>query len=287
MSSIRLFLIYILLPLSVTLLSDCTQPEQASSQAPSEDKVDTVIFTPYSSLPNKYRAFHSPRAINRLAEMENEYFRAYPSGLSRYYGTVWREHAEAGVENWYERYRSQLGEKGDSMHCTIYAVEALKAGLGEGFENLEQSHRRIWNQREHAGWSIGYLLVTEWDWQAYLVLDSTSEEFDHCLRAFRRNSSYPVWRQPDIPLEACLIRGKDDAHIQALLAENEFGWGFSRQGIHTWITRFEELKECNWMGAPGEEYEFSSAPLFLKTPFMEYEDYASHVLIFPPRSTAD
>lgn len=128
------------------------------------------------------------------------------------------------------------------------------------------------------------MLVREWGWSAYLVLDSLSEEFDHCLRAYERNQSYPVWRQPDIPLEDVFILGQEEAEIQALLEAHEFGWGFSQQGIHTWITRFDTLKECNWWGAPAAQLDQSgSAPLFLKTAFLEYRDYASHVLIFPPK----
>lgn len=270
-------------------LSSCNNFSPSNQEAKNESLLDTIVFTEYSHHVNTYSNFQSPVAINRIAQIENEYFRQYQDSISQYYGTVWREQVESPSmnENLYAQYKDELGSKGDSMHCTVYAVEALKAGFGDEFEELETSHRRIWRSREHAGWSLGYLLVNEWKWQAYLVIDEESEEYGHCKRAYNRNKSYPVWRQPDIPLKKMLIRGKDDAEILELLQANEFGWGFSHQGIHTWITRFEELKECNWLGAPGKKYEMWASPLFLKTPFLEYDDYASHVIIFPPKKNGN
>ena len=50
------------------------------------------------------------------------------------------------------------------------------------------------------------------------------------------------------------ILDKDDEKINELLSQNEFGWGFSNQGIHNWITRFTTLKECMWDGAPCKKY---------------------------------
>ena len=88
-------------------------------------------------------------------------------------------------------------------------------------------------------------------------------------------------------MEALYIRGENDSLITKLLAENEFGWGFSHQDIHTWITRFNELKECDWTGAPGKKYEVSGSPLFRSTPFLNFHDYASHVVIFPPKANKD
>lgn len=242
-------------------------------------------FAQISSGPNEALNFDAPAAINAVVEIENPYFAHYDDSLSPYYGTVWREQLEQGSNGrlWFDRYRKRLSQKPDSMHCTIYAVKALKAGMGEDFVRLQQAHQQIWGNREHAGWSIGYLLVRDWGWKAYHILDSTSTEFAQCQRAFRRNQKYPVWRQPDIPLEAQYIRGKDDSLIVSLLKQHEFGWGFSDQGYHTWITRREVLKECNWLGAPGREMEFgSNLPLFLKRPFMKYFDYHSHVVILPP-----
>jgi hypothetical protein len=253
-----------------------------------ETEPDTIVYTIYSQLPNHNVNFNSPAAINRIAQIENEHFRKTESGTSPYYGTVWREWAEldsSASENGslFDQYLARVGGKADSMHCTIYAVEGLKAGLGEHFATLEKSHLRVWKEHEHAGWSIAWLLVKEWNWKAYLVLDSNSAEFTQCERAFRRKGAYPVWKQPDIPLEALYIRGKDDSLIVKVLDKNEFGWGFSHQGIHTWITRFRQLKECVWAGAPGREYDLFEIPLFSETPFLNYYAYGSHVLVFPPK----
>ena len=264
-----------------------SQPEQTTTM---QYLQDTTVYTAYSNLPNEYVGFNSPKAINEIAEMENAYFRNYNSGISKWYGTVWRESVETDTftndeQDLFQTYSNHLACKADSMHCTIYAVKALSAGLPEeSFAQLEQSHKRIWGNREHAGWSIGYLLVKELNWQAYLVMDPESVEYDQCLRAFRRSGKYPVWRQPDIPLEAVYIRGEQDEQIDSLLSQNEFGWGFSHQGIHTWITRFNELKECNWLGAPCAQYEYYDMPLFNSIPFIEYWSYQSHVLIFPPKA---
>ncbi|MFK7920454.1 MAG: hypothetical protein AB8H47_00780 [Bacteroidia bacterium] len=235
--------------------------------------------------PNSYLSFDSPKAINAIVEMENQYFAAFDDSVSPFYGTLWREYLEADSigKAKYERYRRLVNEAADSMHCTIYAVKALEAGMGDDFEKLEKSHRQIWGNREHAGWSIGYLLVRDWGWKAYLIIDAKSPEFEHCQNAFNARKVYPVWRQPDIPLEAMYIRGEQDSLISALLSQHEFGWGFSDQGYHTWITRFETLKECNWLGAPGAEFAYpATKPLFLRTAFLDYHDYYSHVLIVPP-----
>lgn len=276
-----------IVPALIAMISACGLPNAGEVNHDGRMVSDTVVYTAYSDRPNPYRNFNSPAAINRIAQIENQHFRDYASGLSRYYGTVWREWAELDSTatrdgSLYDHYLRKLGGKADSMHCTIYAVEALMAGFGKRFDTLEKSHRRVWKEREHAGWSIAYLLVEEWNWKAYLVLDSNSAEFAQCSSAFRRQTSYPVWKQPDIPLEGMFIRGIDDSLIVQLLDGNEFGWGFSHQGIHTWITRFRNLKECNWGAAPGMEFELFSGALFKETPFLDYHDYASHVIVFPP-----
>jgi len=257
-----------------------------------EEKVQ--IFTQYSSLINKSIGFNDRKAINCLAEIDNEYFSKRAKGkASRYYGTEWRKGrrilvGESGL-NRFEEYRRKLNMEGfepDSMHCTIYAYESLKAGLGEeNLAKLEENHRIIWKNRENAGWSVGYLLVRDFNWKAYLVIDEQSKEYAHCMKGYEKAKSYPVWRQPDIPLEAIYILGRDDEKVESLLQENEYGWGFSEQGIHTWVTRFDVLKECNWSGSPLEEGDLYSGekPLFIETRFLDYTDYQSHILIFPEK----
>ncbi|MCB9234202.1 MAG: hypothetical protein H6581_21275 [Bacteroidia bacterium] len=256
---------------------------------------DRTVYTPYSEGPNAYLNFDAPRAINALAKMENHYFRHYTRGISPFYGTVWREYAELdslpGLQkSRFDSYRdrlTQLGMRPDSMHCTLYAVRALEAGMGANWKVLEAAHRSIWKEREHAGWSLGYLLVRDFGWRAFLLIDRDSREFDHCLRAWQGRKTYPVWRQPEIPLSGFYIRGENDSAFYKLLAQNEFGWGFSEQGIHTWITRFGELKECNWQGAPGQIYaqqpSWVDQHLFLTIPIQHYQRYLSHVVIFAPR----
>lgn len=249
------------------------------------------IYTKTSPLANQYQGFDSPKAINRIAQIENDYFNDfYNDKVSQYYGTIWREQIDDNsADSIYEKYRSKVleqGEQPDSLHCTLYAYEGLKAGLDSGtLVQLEKYHKEIWKDREIAGWSIGYILVKYMNWKAYLFLDPNSHEYKQCMKSFQKNKTYPVWRQPAIPLEDLYLIGEENNAIQTLLKEHEFSWGFSDQGYHTWITRFNVLKECNWVGAPANSsYEWgSNIPLFIATPFADYHDYQSHVLVFPPK----
>lgn len=257
---------------------------------------DTVVYTAYSHLPNTYAGFHSPNAINALAKMENAFFRNYNGAGAGFYGTVWRSYAEqdSSLENagsLFERFADAAKADHipiDSMHCTIYAVRALQAGLGPRFDTLETKHKQVYQGHEHAGWSIGYLLVRDFGWNAWLFIRRDSPEFAACNRAWKATKTYPVWRQPDITLAGMYIQGEQDSLILARLQENEFGWGFSHQGIHTWITRFDTLKECNWIGAPARRFEhqdlFLQDQLFAQKPFQQFDRYKSHVIIFPPKA---
>ncbi len=242
-------------------------------------EVDKIIYTSYSNNKSDTTGFSSYNAINRIADIENEYFNAFETGYSKYYGTKWFD-----LGNRYAHISDSLCMQTDSMHCTIYAIEALKAGFGENsFDTLVGLHKGIWKDREYAGWSIGYLLVTKHKWKAYLILDSVSPEFDQCVRHFKKYKSYPVWKQPDIPLDNMFILGRDSKNVDSLLNRYEFGWGFSYQGYHTWITRYNVLKECNWNGSPSALLDDGlHSKLFLKTNFLDYHDYGSHVVIFPP-----
>lgn len=262
-----------------------------------ESEVDRPLeredHTKYSDSKDAYLNFNSSAAINKIADIENEYFDSWEDSVSRYYGTVWRQKAEGlslnGSTSQYENYLAELSRnsiKPDSLHCTLYAYEGLKAGLtNDQLVKLEDEHREIWKAREIAGWSIGYLLVKHFDWQAFLIIDRNSNEYDHCLKSFEVNRTYPVWQQPNIPLKQVFITGKDDSLITDLLSQYEFGWGFSDQGYHTWITRYDELKECNWLGAPSAKYQASEyeKPLFLATKFIDFSDYGSHVIVLPRR----
>ena len=269
----------------------CDHEQSQPNESPDTGPAPQQVYTTDSQVANAYRDFDAPCAINQAAAMENEYFHHFQTDQSRYYGTMWaldamRIYAPGDSCSTYERYLQRCEEAGiipDSLHCTHYAIAVLKAGMGEKFETLVRSHRRIWGDREYAGWSVGYLLVKEFAWEAWLIIEPHAEEYTHCLRSWRRNQSYPVWKQPDIPLQGILIRGEQDSLVLDLLRQNQFAWGFSYQGIHTWFTRFTRLKECNWSGAPASRYATDEKRLFITTEFMSYHDYASHVVIFPPK----
>jgi len=245
--------------------------------------------TKYSELENEYLNFNSPKAINHIAKIENNYFKDYEQGYSNYYGTVWRDLAEKRMINdslsYYDFYKTQLKVKPDSLHCTLYAYEGLKAGFNsERLDKITKLHKKIWRKREIAGWSIGYILVKHFNWKAYHIISENAEQFKYYNKIFLRSKTYPVWKQPAIPVEEQLIIEKDTEKITELLENNEFGWGFSDQGIHTWITRFAVLKECNWSGAPSSKVDiYKIKPLFINTPFLRYFDYNSHIVIYPPK----
>ncbi len=250
-----------------------------------------VLYTPQATTAEsaiRYQDFSASDAINSIAAIENEYFNDINLGrVSKYYGTIWRQRAEAS--GLYTGYITDLEKRGldtDSMHCTLYAFDGLSEGFSiDDLSLLMEQHRKIWKDREIAGWSLGYLLVKYWDWKAYLVLDESSHEYEHCLKAFEKSKEYPVWKQPNIPLTHLYIRGKDDEAISELLKEHPFAWGFSDQGYHTWITRFSQLKECNWAGSPANpSFGYgNNTILFIETPFLEYNDYQSHVIVVPPK----
>ena len=92
-----------------------------------------------------------------------------------------------------------------------------------------------------------------------------------------------MWKQPNIPIEKVLDFDEEQIQIDSLLNQNEFGWGFSYQGWHTWLTRFNKLKECNWAGSPFHQY--SNMPLFYETKFTHYYAYNSHIVVFPPKKS--
>ncbi len=260
---------------------------------PPKEEYKYKTYTPKSELENHYIGFNSPNAINRIAEIENAYFNDSKTGFSKFYGTVWKEYA---MENYtdedsiqiFDYYQSKMQEKDEniqSMDCTIYAVEALKHGLGDKYKAVRNYHRQIYKNQGYAGWSMAYILTKYYDWEAYLIVSETSEEYSSCLTNFKKDKKYHVWKQPDIPIERLYILEKEVSDIDRLLLENEFGWGFSEQGWHTWITRFDTLKECNWIGSPSvvEDPLNFNIPLFLQTKFTDYTDYASHVIVFPPK----
>ena len=170
------------------------------------------------------------------------------------------------------------------MHCTIYAIASLKAGLGKDFTKLEKEHKQIWKDREYAGWSVAYILTKHFNWNAYLIISKKSSEYKQCIKNYKKDKKYHVWKQPNIPIKKMFDFDNEKQKIDSLLSLNEYGWGFSEQGWHTWITRFNALKECNWAGAPSKKYNVNGEkPLFLATKFTNFYDYNSHVVVFPPK----
>jgi hypothetical protein len=272
--------IQVLIFIFITGLNSCKE----SISIPEEVQYIDSIYTPYSKSNYHYKGFHSDSAIDAIARMENEHFNALSSHkCSKYYGTEWRKYAELFADDnsvsEYEHYLSLIDSKPDSMHCTIYALEALKAGFGDEFVHLEEKHEDFWKDREFAGWSVAYILTEVYGWKAYLFITPESNEYDRCVNKFKSDSIYYVWNQPDIRLSG-MYESKDTLEINQLLSQFEYGWGFSEQGWHTWVTRFEYLKECNWAGGPISDE--NSKPLFIKTKFTDYKDFHSHVIVFPP-----
>lgn len=274
------------------ILFNCSSQEEKTAMpitVPQQDS--TLIYTEPSKLSNQYSNFHSPNAINRISEIENEYFSNYEDSISRYYGTEWMKSAltkwtvnDSVNDLWnYKNEVLKSGLKADSMHCTIYAIEALKAGSGTLFDSVEVYHKKIWKEREHAGWSIAHILTEHFGWKAYLFISESSNEYKRCIKNYNEKQLYWVWKQPDIKLEGLYNFDSDDLKMDSLLNQHEFGWGFSDQGYHTWITRFDTLKECNWLGTPSIKYDSTGTELFKKTKFTEYFDYTSHIVVFPPK----
>jgi len=273
-----------------SLFYSCEKKTKKSTYIKKKVIDSAIVYTPKSELENEYLNFNSPEAINRIADIENEYFNGYRLNSSKYYGTQWYYSVGLSKDlldsiNVFQKYALEKNDiKLDSMHCTIFAVKALEAGFGKEFETIEKHHTKIWANREHAGWSLGYILTKFYNWKAYLFISKGSNEYDACLKNYKKDKEYHVWKQPNIPLTGIFDVDDDKDDINKLLNLNEFGWGFSNQGWHTWITRFNYLKECNWLGAPSEKHNLSkSTPLFLKTKFTDFHDYNSHVIIFPPK----
>jgi hypothetical protein len=237
-------------------------------------------------------SFDSQKAIRHIRQLEKEWKLDHQNGASRYAGTEWLK--AAATTEWladssiYDHYRNRLP---DSLRIcpldwTHYAIEALRAGLGEtDFAKMDSLHEKIWGKREYAGWSVAYLLTKHFGWTAIAAVYPYSEEFDQVKRTFIQKKAYPVWRQPDITLEALYELPLQANSLNKILKTEAFGWGFSIQGWHTWITHYDELWECNWWGSPSTLYEETGTkPLFIHTQLTEFTDYDSHVICFPPQN---
>jgi len=246
----------------------------------SQDRTESTIET----------SFDSKKAIERSDELVKEYLIGYFRNVSRLVGRVWLDFSKEismSERTVYVDYKSELEKdslKMRRMDCTIYAEDCLKAGFDEdGFRRLKKLHNEIYRGKGFAGWSISYLLTEFFGWKAYAFIKPGAKDYQHYLNHFKNDKEYPVWRQPDTKIEEYYFLGEDNDNIEQLLSENEFGWGFSEDGIHTWITNFEDLKECHWDGPPAEKYnpDKSYPLLFETTRFIEFEDYDVHLVVFP------
>lgn len=283
----------------------CSQTQQDTVFCiPKSDSVSTPhkdsfkVYTQYSHNENQYIGFDAPKAINRAADIDNEYFNNAESHVSIYYGRLWKGEVENDTLEGdsiplFDRYVLDAGGREVKPYdCTIYATDILEIGLQKDtLAELRKLHQRLFpDLKGYAGWSVGHILVKYFGWKAYLFINKQSIEYDHCLKEYRKTQSYPVWRRPNIQLEAFLDLETQRDSIHTILLENEFGWGFSYQGYHSWITRFDILKECNWIGCPAQKYvpnEVYTPKTFITTPFFEYHDYDSHVVVFPPKKVND
>jgi len=154
-------LLYFLLTCSIFACQ--SEPKKRSEKPPAI--IEEKNVTKYSTAKNEYTNFNSVKAINKIAIIENEYFKDRKKGVSKYYGTVWRELAEQTTAqnkiSQYQDYLNELRAKPDSLHCTLYAYEGLKAGLTpEQFSKLEQRHKTIYKSHEIAVIRFGRRIIS-------------------------------------------------------------------------------------------------------------------------------
>ena len=235
--------------------------------------------------------FNSEAALNRSQQIVEEYFRDYSESVSRYVGRVWFDNISKGQSigdiSLYEDFLNELQSRNLEkirMDCTIYCQKCLKAGMSsEDYSKLVNYHSELWPGKGFAGWSVGYLLVDRFGWKAYAFIERDADYYYHYLSHFENKKEYPVWNQPNTKIEEFYILGEDNEKIEQLLSEHKFSWGFSEDGIHTWITNYTDLRESHWDGPPAERYnpDNSFPLLFETTRFVEFEDYDVHLIIFP------
>lgn len=234
--------------------------------------------------------FDSKKAIEKSNELVLEYMKGYHNNVSRLVGNIWLSSAKKTNLAVYNDYIKELKKeslKPKVMDCTIYAEACLKGGfLTNEFKQLKKYHNGIWAGKGFAGWSVAHLLTEKFGWKAYAFIRKGAADYNHYLHYFETKKEYPVWKQPNIKIEKFFTFGDDDLEINKLLMKHEFGWGFSNDGIHTWITKFTDLKECHWDGPPAKKYNPNNyLPLLYETtPFVEYYDYGIHIVVFPPKN---
>lgn len=233
--------------------------------------------------------------------------RAYAGESCPFYGRMWasvyarRTPAKGSKkrtvwQRWVQDLRKKrLKPRG--LDCTLYAQAILAAGMAaDDYARLREEHQRLWGARGFAGWSVAHILTTKHGWQAYAVIGPAAPTRHYYIYHFRERSRYPVWKQPDIKIEAYyrLDDERDRMRIEKLMRRRKFGWGFSEGGIHTWITSGVNLKECHYDKGPSPRYDMPEShalfqagnlrvnPLFKTTRFVKFTDYSVHLIVFPP-----
>jgi len=73
-------------------MQSCTNNSDKETKKVKKE-LENIIYTPKSKLKNNYEGFNSVKAVNRIAEIENEYFNNFKQSVSKYYGTAWYEAA--------------------------------------------------------------------------------------------------------------------------------------------------------------------------------------------------
>jgi len=240
-----------------------------------------------------------------MIAFDRAYRADYERGVCRYYGRKWastyarRQRWAGGEQTVWQRYVSELRKRGVKprrIDCTLYAQAILEAGMtSQSYRQLWRGHRAIWKAKGFAGWSVAHLLTRQHGWRAYAFIRRGAPHYHYYMHHFIKRREYPVWKQPNIKLERHFILGKDDRAVEALLERHRFGWGFSDGGIHTWVTRGRDLKECHYDSGPSRRYEIPShhplyrvglqnqrEPLFKTTRFVAFKDYRVHLVVFPP-----
>ena len=239
------------------------------------------------------RTFDVVKSGSRIADIDRTFFLNYESGVSPWYGRVWRD--EFAKKNQYpnsemtvwQHFRQTLAENDlmpQRLDCTLYANEILKAGMSKNdYRRLWAEHRKIWGPSGLSGWSVGHLLTEKFGWRAYAVIHPEAPDYSYYMSYFQKKHEYPVWRQPNIRIEKYFISGQDVKAIEGLLTKHPFGWGFSEGGIHTWIVTGTDLKECHFDSGPMKRYDANNPHRLLETtPFTQFHDYNVHLIVFPP-----
>jgi hypothetical protein len=235
--------------------------------------------------------------------------KAYSGESCQYYGRKWatlyakrtparKDKRQTVWQQWVRQLRKKR-LRPRRVDCTLYAQAVLEAGMdADDYARLRKEHNRLWRARGFAGWSVAHILTTKHGWKAYAVIGPDAPTYHYYMYHFRKRGRYPIWKQPDIKIEAYfrLDDKRDRKRIEKLLRRREFGWGFSEGGIHTWITSGVKLKECHYDKGPSPKYDIPESdglfqandlranPLFKTTRFVKFTDYGVHLIVFPPDS---